>query len=251
MKKFMLTILIMYAASGTAWAGGYDFTLDGYRNLAQSVVQGEFSNLSREAGLGLNIIPMTPASPGGLAGFDIGLEVTAIHINNRAIYWIYALRGENPPEYFLIPKVRVQKGFPMGLDAGIMYSYVPNSNIQLLGAEIKWAFLKGEGVMPAIAVRAAYSKLLGVPVLDFQTERFDFSLGKKLLIFNPYVGGGVVLTQSTPLLPSGFPITISEETPADAVGFLGLRISLAVVKLVLEADISKVNTYNAKLSMGW
>ncbi len=250
MRKILLAAVIVCVAWTSSWAGGYDFTLDGYRTLAQSVVQGEFSNLSRDVGLGLNVIPMAPATPGGLSGFDIGLEVTAIHINNRAIYWIYALRGENPPEFFLIPKVRVQKGFPLGLDAGLMYSFVPNSNVQLLGAEIKWAFLPGEGVMPAVAARGAYSKVLGVPVLNFQTERIDLSVSKKLLIFDPFAGVSGVFTQSDPLLPSGFPVTIHEEDPADLVGFLGLRISLALVKLVVEADFSRIQTYSAKVSLG-
>jgi len=257
MKKIALVLVLVLAPLGNAWAGKYNIDLTKYKDYPQAVVQDEFSRFSREAGLGLNFIPMAPAAPEGLTGFDIGIEATALDINEEAFYWTRAitdtaspLSPPSPPSYLLIPKIHVTKGLPFGLDIGIMYSYVPNSNIQLLGAEAKWAFVEGGIATPAIALRASYTKLIGVDYLDLQTERLDLSISKGIVFITPYAGIGGVFTQSEPVLPDWFPLTIEKESLSSFVGYLGLKLSLGVVKISLEADFANVPSYNLKLSVG-
>lgn len=250
MKKLIIAAFTIFMASGVGWAAKNDIDLTQYQNFAQDIVQGEFARLSEETGLGLNFIPMAPAEPGGLSGFDLGLELTALDIDENALFWKYAVREGNPPSYFPIPKIHFQKGLPLRLDIGAVYSFVPNSNIQFLGAEAKWAFIEGSSTVPALALRASYTKLLGVPYLNFQTERIDLSISKGIFILTPYAGIGGVFTQSEPVLPQGFSRVIKEESISDLVGYLGFRLSLGLLRITLEADFSKIPSYSGKLSLG-
>ena len=76
-------------------------------------------------------------------------------------YWQKAFGGD-APSYLYLPKIRVRKGLPLGIDIGAMYSYVPDSNIKLYGFEISKAILEGSMATPAVGIRATYTKLAGV-----------------------------------------------------------------------------------------
>ncbi len=167
-----------------------------------SIGQGEFRSLSREAGAALGYRKLAPAAPLGITGFDIGGEVSFISINRNSSYWSAAFNSD-APSYLVIPTIRARKGLPLGIDIGAMYSYVPNSNIKLYGAELSKSILDGSVATPAVGVRATYTKLAGVNDLDLQTYGFDASISKgfpavpKLTKENdsiPRIFGGIVIS---------------------------------------------------------
>ena len=138
---------------------------------------------------------MAPAAPLGITGFDIGGEVSAISIDKNSKYWSAAF-DSNAPSYLIIPKIRARKGLPFGIDVGAMYSYVPDSNIKLYGAELSKSILDGSMASPAVGVRATYTKLAGVDDLALQTYGIDASISKGFPFITPYAGAGMMWIDS-------------------------------------------------------
>jgi hypothetical protein len=189
MHKFIIAAAALALLVGTqAMARDINFGLNG-------LTQGNFRDLSKEAGAAIGYRNTAPAAPLGITGFDAGIEASAIDIKSHSDYWNKAFNGD-APSYLVLPKIRVRKGLPLGIDIGAMYSYVPDSNIKLYGFEVSKAILDGTLATPAIGIRATYTRLAGVHDLDLQTAGIDASISKGILIFTPYAGAGEVWVHS-------------------------------------------------------
>ena len=188
MRKQLLTALCLtLLVAGTAAARDISFI--------QGLAQGEFKDLSKEAGAAIAYRNTAPAAPLGITGFDAGVEVSAIDIKSNSTYWDKAFNNDAPSLLF-IPKLRVRKGLPFGIDVGAMYSYVPDTNIKIYGAEVSKAILDGTLATPALGVRATYTRLAGVNDLSLQTVGVDASISKGFVILTPYAGAGGVWIDS-------------------------------------------------------
>jgi hypothetical protein len=66
-----------------------------------------------------------------------------------------AVSGGDAPRTLAVPKLHVHKGLPFGIDVGAMYSAVPNTNIKLMGAEVRYALVEGGIATPAVGLRAS------------------------------------------------------------------------------------------------
>ena len=145
-----------------------------------------------------------------------------------------------------LPKLHAHKGLPFGFDLGASYSAVPDSNIKVWGAEVRYAILKGSTTTPALAVRASYSALDGVEQLKFNTTGIDLSISKGFAMFTPYAGIGKVWVRSTPDSSTG---KREEEFDLGKV-FVGVNMNLAVVNIAIEGDkTGEATSYGVKL--GW
>jgi hypothetical protein len=208
------------------------------------LTQSEFRQVSEDAGAAFSYKALTPAEPLGLFGFDIGVEVTATNIHNSDA-WDQAFSGSAPDPVY-VPKVHLHLGLPLAIDIGAFYGEAPDSNVSLWGGELKWAFIKGSTVMPAIAVRATYSQLSGVDQLDFHTRGLELTISKGIAMFTPYAGLGRVWTTSQPV---GIPTLQSEEFDQDKY-YVGCNLNLAVINLAIEGDKTG-DTSSYGLKLGW
>lgn len=136
--------------------------------------QAQFWLLSEDLGAALSYKAILPAEPLGTTGFDLGVEVTAVSLENTVVFAL-ASSGDSINTLY-IPKLHLHKGLPFNFDIGAFFSAVPDSNINLWGAELRYAVLAGSTTMPAIAVRASYSQLNGVNQLEFSTTGVDVSI---------------------------------------------------------------------------
>jgi hypothetical protein len=215
------------------------------------LTQGEFKSLSREAGAAITYRNTAPAAPLGLTGFDAGVEASAVDIKSNSSYWDKAFNGD-APSYLVIPKVRVRKGLPLGIDVGAMYAFVPNSNIKLYGFEVSKAILEGSVATPALGVRGTYSRLAGVKDLDLQTASFDACISKGILFLTPYAGAGAVWIDSK---ASGHLQSISglkSESFWQPRYFAGLKISpLPLLGITAEAEYQERPIYSLKLALSF
>ncbi|HZP94020.1 MAG TPA: hypothetical protein VFB20_14235 [Burkholderiales bacterium] len=226
----------LFALSSVCLAGNID--------QLQNINQGQFRLLSEDLGAALSYKPLAPAAPLGIAGFDIGAEVSATKLRNPAI--LDQATSGNTPSWLVVPRIEAQKGLPFDIDIGLTYSKVPGSNIDLWGGELRYAILEGSTTMPAIAVRGSYTKLTGVDQLDFSTKGLDLSVSKGFLFISPYAGLGKIWVSST---PKGVP-TLSDESFSMNKFFGGANIALGVVSFDLEADrTGDAWTYSGKLAL--
>lgn len=210
-------------------------------------VQQDFKDLSKEVGFGLSYFPLAPAEPLGIAGFDIGVEVTAVDINENRSYW---KKMGNFPGMLPVPKLHAQKGLPFGIDIGAIYSKIPDSNIQLIGGEVKWAVLKGTIATPAIALRGDFTKLIGVENLNLQTIGYDASISKGIAMFTPYAGvGQVVINSEAKNLLTG--VALNKETITETKYFVGVKTKMLLLTVTAEADFAEIPAYSLRVGMGF
>lgn len=234
MRRFLLSVLFILMACNISFAfDDIKFSL--------GMTQSTFRDFSKEFAIATSLKPLAPSEPLGITGFDIGVEVTAINISDRA--WKNAIEDKDVPSYLLIPKIRAIKGLPLGFDIGAFYSQVPSTNIKLYGGEVKYSILEGSTVMPAIAVRGSYSQLSGVSELDFKTYGVDASISKGFLMITPYGGVGLNRFESTPKgyasapFPSGLGLKDEKKTYYKA--FIGARLTLVLLSITGEIEFNE------------
>ncbi len=216
--------------------------------------QGTFRSLSKEAGMGLAYRVASPPQSLGISGFDAGVELSVIDIGSG--YWKDAFKGASPTDYIILPKLRVRKGLPFGIDVGIMYANASNTNIQLYGAEISKAFIDGNALLPALSLRGSYTKLAGINDFDIQTAGIDATIGKGVLILTPYVGAGAVWIDSKvsgnlKSLTAGLP-ALKDETIWQPRVFGGLEIKpFPLLRILGEVEYALRPIYTVKASIGF
>ena len=202
-----------------------------------------FRALSEDLGAALSYKGMIPSEPLGIIGFDIGVAVSQTKLANASKY---GAAFDNETSIYL-PTVRAHKGLPFGIDVGVAYSKVPDSNIKYVGGELRYALMDGGITMPAIAVRGSMSKLSGVDDLDFSTKGLDISISKGFLMLTPYLGVGKVWVNSDAKFTA--PV-IDNQSFSMNKSYVGLGINLLLVNLNIEADkTGDATSYSAKVGL--
>lgn len=215
--------------------------------LPEEFSQSDFEDLSRQVGIAISYAPLAPAEPLGILGFDVGMEVTAVDIDQDESFWTDAIAvDETPPSYLVIPKIHAQKGLPLGFDVGLEYAKAPGTNIGLIGGELKWAFVKGGTAVPALALRGSYTQLLGVDDFDLITYGADLSISKGFAFLTPYAGVGQIWISSR---EKSDVINLDKENLSLTKGFIGLKLTLFVFSFVAEADFAEVPLYHLRANL--
>src|SRR3977135_674589 len=97
--------------------------------------QNESRALSEDLGAALSYKPLTPTTPLGLTGFDVGIAVTSTSIKNSGVL---QKAGAGDHSTLPVPSLRVHKGLPFGVDVGVMVGAVPGTNVRLYGGELRY-----------------------------------------------------------------------------------------------------------------
>lgn len=232
MKQLHTLALAAFAACALP-AAGADF------ERVQTLTQAEFGKLAQDFTAVGGYKSIAPAEPLGVVGFDIGVAVGATRLNNAAV-WEKA-GFEHTTVY--MPTLRVQKGLPRNVDIGATFTAVPDSDIKLIGAEIKYAFVAGNVGMPALALRAAATKLSGVDAFDLDTRSVELTVSKGFLMITPYAGVGRIWGSLTPNVAR-----LTREKPEGNKLFAGFNLNLGVADLAAEVDRIQGNrTVSVKL----
>jgi hypothetical protein len=212
--------------------------LNGFANLTQS----QFHDLSKDLGAALSYKGVTPATPLGLVGFDLGLEVSATDLKNSDLF---RLAGGGDESRLYVPKVHLYKGIFAGFDIGAFVGGVSSINATLFGADVRYAFLDDSLTTPAVAVRLSGTKSTGGGELDVTTYGIDLMVSKKFTIVTPYAGAGAVRVQS-----KAGGSSLEREQFTQGRGFLGVNVNFGVINLAFEAEkMSGNSTLSAKA--GW
>ncbi len=218
-------------------------------NRLQNLNQGEFRLLSEDLAAALSYKPLIPTGPLGITGFDLGLAVTDTKLNNSGVFNKATSGNVSSAGELPVPSLRLNKGLPFDVDVGFMLGAIPGSNIRLWGGELRYAFVHGDSVTPAIGLRGSYTKLTGVDQLGLETKGVDLSISKGFLMFTPYAGIGKVWTTST---PNGVPAfgggTLQTESFSLNKVFGGVNLNFGLTNLVFEADrTGNAHTFGGKL----
>jgi hypothetical protein len=160
--------------------------------------QGGFRALANELGLVFAPKFLAPASTTGEAGFELGLETSMTTIKNGKYYWKNAVEGGTPPSVLTTEQLHLRKGLPESFELGVAFTYLFQSQMFAVGAEVKWAFNEGFKYAPDLAVRGGVNRVIGSRDLDLTVAGFDFCVSKTFGILGsaqitPYIGYDLAL----------------------------------------------------------
>ena len=236
MKRALVSLAVLLAAIPPAIAAD---NIDQINQLNQT----NFRNLSEDLAAAASYKGVIPATPLGLTGFDIGVEVSATTLQHTEV-WNLASSGGTPSDTVYVPKLHLHKGLPAGFDLGAFYSSVPDTDMTLWGAEVRYAILEGGVLKPALGLRGTYSKLSGINELDFHTTGLELLVSMAFTIFTPYAGVGQIWTTSEPVGVSN----VKKEEFSQGKYFVGGNLNLGLINFALEADkTGDAASYSAKI----
>ncbi len=161
----MINRLLPLALAASVWtAHAADFSSIG------ALTQDEFLRLSRDLGAAISYKGVTPATPLGILGFDVGIEVTDTKMESSDAF---SRAGAGGQSHLVIPKLHVYKGLWGGLDIGAFIGGATEVNATLYGADLRYAILDDGLTTPAVALRLAGTKASGLGDLDIATVSVD------------------------------------------------------------------------------
>jgi hypothetical protein len=222
------TIAAVAAACCTLPAHAGEFTSVG------TLAQGEFHRLAEDLGAAFAYKGVTPATPLGPVGFDVGVEVTGTRMENSSLF---ALAGAGSHSQLVVPKLHVTKGLFAGFDIGAFAGGTGDVGAALFGGELRYAILDDTVVTPAVAVRLSGTRATGMGDLKIATAAADVMVSKTFVALTPYAGAGVARVQAK--VSGG---TLAEEKFNKSRVFGGLNVNLVGANFALEAEKMGSNT---------
>jgi hypothetical protein len=216
------TLVLALVAAGAAQAA--DFNAIGTLN------QAEFKAFSQDVAAAVSYKGIMPTEGLGITGFDVGVAAFGTQVSSRDVLR-KAAGGASIPKYLPTAALKAVKGLPFGFDVGVTLATLPGTNIRATGGELRWAFMEGGTVFPAVGVRLALSNLSGVDQLKLRTQSADVSISKGFTFLTPYAGIGTV--RSTASAPG---TSLAEESFSQTKTFVGVNMALGLMSLAVEAD---------------
>lgn len=199
--------------------------------------------------------PVQPARATSLIGFDVGVAATLVKIDENASWWRHAV----PPNsdfltgggYAAVPRLVASKGFGFATVSGT-YAKIRNSDVKTYGGAIDVPIVRGSALTPELAARGSYATISGVDAYKLKTYGLELFLSKGFGPITPYGAIGRQRTNATGSVtaPTLLPIILSDTSNINRYT-AGVRFSLVVPKIVIEATRAEVTSYAAKISVGF
>ena len=219
-----------------------------------TITQAQFETFSRLFAQGIYATPVDAARARGLLGFDIGVAATAIPVETGAAYWQNAVGDDfTYSDHVLVPRIVASKGLSVATISA-MYSQLPETDITMMGASLDVPIIGGGVLRPTLALRGAYATLQGVDDFDLNTYGAELFLSKGFGPVTPYAAYGIARSDAEGRVrrePLSGPITVvmTDQATTNRVT-LGLKLSLFIPKIVVEATQGEERSYAAKVSFG-
>jgi len=178
-----------------------------------------FAKLMGQWGFALAPTAMHPARSTGYGGFDLAFEGAFTNISSDASYWglgtqgkqdpnnkLFSTRNTGPDDFIQVFAMKTRYGFAplslplgiLGVELGTKIGFMGNSNIGMLGADVRIALLEGfrtgiSGIIPDVAVGGSVTTVTGNPEFQLTVAGADVQISKPIpfagsVVFTPYVG---------------------------------------------------------------
>lgn len=213
-----------------------------------AITQQEFETFSRLVAQGIYATPIDAARARGLLGFDVGVGVTAIPVETDSTYWQNAVSDDfTISDHVVVPRVIVSKGLTVAT-LSAMYAKVPDSDIAVWGASLDVPIINGGVVKPTLALRGSYAMLQGVDEFDLNTYGMEVFLSKGFGPVTPYIAAGRVRSDAEGRISDTLVLTDEGDSNRFTVG---VKLSMLIPKIIVEATQGEERSYAAKVSFGF
>lgn len=178
--------------------------------------------------------------------------MTALPVDPEAGYWTNAVPDDfTVGDYVGVPRLVAAKGLGFAT-LSASYSKIQDTDISILGGSLDVPIVDGGLVSPTIALRGAYAQLNGVDELDLRTYGVELFISKGFGPLTPYaaVGRSKSNADASFTVPGETgPRRLSDESGTNRYT-VGVKLSLFIPKLVIEATQAEERSYAAKVSIG-
>ncbi len=266
-------ILTLTITASPARAGRYDLTLGNFfsnRPGACSAdfncAQGLFEDLMTELGQATAPVFLAPAETLGLNGFTFAFEGSIVPISNDQPFWTLPTEGD-PQSVLFIPHIHVRKGLPFSFEVGTQLSYLIDSELFIIGAELRWALNEGFYYIPDLAFRVSINHMIGAKEFELSTGGWDVSLSKAfgvggMLALTPYAGYNMMFIHASSHVTIPDPSLEIPNQVFDSMNwndnihhrfFVGLRLTTFIFQIAAEGAfvMGGVSMFNFKLGFNW
>ena len=194
--------------------------------------------------------PVQPARAAGLLGFDVGIAGTVIEVDENAAYWINSTGTDfSSGNYVGVPRLVVSKGFSVFSLSG-SYAKLGDTDIDIIGGALDVPIIEGGLIKPTLAVRGSYATIRGVDEYDLKTYGVELFLSKGFGPVTPYGAIGRVRNDGTGTIPAPVNRTLTDESDVNRIT-VGVRVSLLLPKIAIEATQGEERSFAAKVSIGF
>jgi len=230
-------LLTCSLVAGCASMSAHAQTFDALESLTQDQFELLMSNLAAAT----HYKGIAPAEPLGILGADVAFELSSTDTSND----VFELAGGSAADLsstVIVPRLHAHKGLPFGFDVGAFLGAVADTDITIIGLEVRYALIQGGILTPALAVRASASRLQGTSDIELDNAALEITLSKGFLPFTPYVGAGIVFSRGS----------VNGISELDDVSFdqeklfIGVNVNLGI-NFGVEAEITgEFTTFSAK-----
>ncbi|HEY2093873.1 MAG TPA: hypothetical protein VGJ81_18525 [Thermoanaerobaculia bacterium] len=220
-----------------------------------TITDADFARFARLVGQAIYATPVQPARATGFLGFDVGIAATAVPIDDKAAYWTKSVSGTRLEQsgYLAVPRLVASKGFGAGTLSG---TYASRGDIKMYGGSLDIPLVRGSVATPEIGLRGAYSTLRGIESFNMKTYGVEAFISKG---FGPVMPYGAIGRQrnnaSGSVDLSNVPVATAGRSLSDRANVnrytAGVRLSLLLPKITVEATKAEVTSYTAKISFGF
>ncbi len=154
--------------------------------------------------------------------------------------------------YVAVPRIVVSKGLSV-VTVSASYSKVQDTDIQVLGGAIDVPIINGGLIKPTLALRGSYAQLQGIDEFELKTYGVEVFLSKGFGPLTPYAAIGRARSDATGHIQdviTGVAIPPLRDEADSTRVTVGLKLSLLIPKIVVEATQGEERSYAAKVSFG-
>ncbi len=209
----ILTAVIGMGFATNVQAGKQDVSMGGFISCTSTGVcypeVADYETFLAEYSFGLAPNLLSPADTLGYLGFYVGLEGTLTpRVPGNGALWNKATSADGYSDLMFTPKIHLRKGLPWSFEIGGTFSYLVQSEVVVIGAEITWSLFEGfhhewRGGLPDIAVRGTVSQVIGMADMNMTLVGVDGSISYTLglgglVTLTPYTGYQYIWTIARP-----------------------------------------------------
>lgn len=238
MRKVFYLIGFLFIFSN-AQAGKNDIDYLNFSSLDQ------FKDFAKDLTSATAFKTVRPVESLGLVGFDLGVSYNISSLKYQLMDKVSDKGGDSLDTVTF----HATKGLPLGIDFGLNYSTVPNSNVSSWSGELSVEIIEEQAVIPNVGLIANYTHSTGFNTLEFQSFGFEVGISKSIFNFTPYASIGMIQGYVKPLQDNQVDGVELKEVPNTLPKIsLGVNINLLVMDLLVAANqVGEVPTYDIKL----
>lgn len=246
LAAFLIVVSLAFGGATSARAGDIDFdygiSIDNFRKFSSVIGQGIYPS------------PVEPAAARGLFGFDVGIAVTGVAVDDEAPYWLESVSGDlTTSGYLPFARIVASKGLSFAT-VSVSYGRAVDGDLESWGGAMDVPVIDEGFVVPNLSLRGSYAILQGQDELDLDTMGVEIFLSKSLGPVTPY--GAVGWTRTTgsaviaPPVGTAAPTFLLDEQINGTRWTAGLRFSL-LMRLSVEVTSAEELSYAAKIGFGF